>query len=222
MTNQDESVPLTIDMKLASRKIHNLANASVNLKLVVLLSDKLLYAKAIAGFFPVFKTLEENAKKSALHGELKYVQPLLPALERATALSHDLKHYLGCVCVVSSHAHLSNIPHPYCFVIPPPPPLHPVMLPSTLSRNKPPRLCKPMSHTCSHCMHVIPGCYWHMCGRSTVHSPVGVKPFARWWSKLFRKRRRGVLRCLTLASTRCGWGVGGVGGRVGGKQGSCK
>lgn len=95
---QHDAQPLTLEMKVASRKIHNLANASLNLKLVVLLSDKLLYARAIACFYSVFKTLEECTKSA--RGELKSVQKLLPTLARTAALTADLQHYLGCVAIL--------------------------------------------------------------------------------------------------------------------------
>ena len=81
-------------MKAGSKHIHSVANSMLNLKLLLLLSDPTLYARAISCFYPVFKALEEALAK-AKPAELRNIKELLPVLARTSAIETDLQHYLG-------------------------------------------------------------------------------------------------------------------------------
>jgi heme oxygenase len=49
---------LLIEMRKATRRSHNIANALILSKLVVVLTDKGLYARALSSFLPVYSKLE--------------------------------------------------------------------------------------------------------------------------------------------------------------------
>lgn len=92
---------LTLEMKAGSR-IHSVANSMLNLKLLVLLSDPTLYARAVSCFYPVFKALEDAIAK-AKPAELKHVKALMPVLARTAAIEADLQHYLGYAATKKQH-----------------------------------------------------------------------------------------------------------------------
>jgi heme oxygenase len=50
---------LLVEMRKATRRAHHIANALILSKLVVVLTDKQLYARALGSFYPVYTKLEE-------------------------------------------------------------------------------------------------------------------------------------------------------------------
>lgn len=50
---------LLLEMRKATRRAHHIANALILSKLVVVLTDKQLYARALSSFYPVYTKLEE-------------------------------------------------------------------------------------------------------------------------------------------------------------------
>lgn len=93
---KDDGPFLTLEMYAASKRLHTITTSMVNLKLLVLLSDTILYARAISCFYPVFKALEEALHK-AKPAELRTVKMLTPVLARTAAIETDLQHYFGYV-----------------------------------------------------------------------------------------------------------------------------
>jgi hypothetical protein len=58
MALDKEDYDLLIEMRKATRRSHNIANALILSKLVVVLTDKGLYARALSSFLPVYSKLE--------------------------------------------------------------------------------------------------------------------------------------------------------------------
>lgn len=54
-----ENYDLLLEMRKATKRHHNIANALILSKLVVVLTDKQLYARALSAFLPVYTKLEE-------------------------------------------------------------------------------------------------------------------------------------------------------------------
>ena len=55
---------LTDRLRSASKSAHSLSDALVNARLVVLFTDRILYARALACFYFVFKALEDALAKA--------------------------------------------------------------------------------------------------------------------------------------------------------------
>jgi hypothetical protein len=58
MMNMD--IPLSKQLRLSSRRIHNVSDALVNARLAALLTDRTLYGRAIANFYCIFDHLERH------------------------------------------------------------------------------------------------------------------------------------------------------------------
>lgn len=61
MVNDDYD--LLLEMRKATRRHHNIANALILSKLVVVLTDKQLYGRALSAFLPVYSKLEDLLSK---------------------------------------------------------------------------------------------------------------------------------------------------------------
>ncbi|GLC35332.1 hypothetical protein PLESTB_000576300 [Pleodorina starrii] len=94
-----EALTLSARMNKASKKIHNLSNSFVNAKLVALLTDRELYAKALSRFYVVFTALESALDKALKQGDPdvgKFKTLFCDAsMYRAAAFRTDLEHLLG-------------------------------------------------------------------------------------------------------------------------------
>lgn len=55
----EDKYDLLLEMRKATRRHHNIANALILSKLVVVLTDKQLYGRALSAFLPVYTKLEE-------------------------------------------------------------------------------------------------------------------------------------------------------------------
>ena len=53
-----DTAPLSTRLRKASRKIHTVSDSLVNIKLIALLTDRELYARALSRFYYVFTALE--------------------------------------------------------------------------------------------------------------------------------------------------------------------
>ncbi|KAL3670354.1 hypothetical protein V7S43_004664 [Phytophthora oleae] len=90
-----EATPLTEQMRAATREIHNVSDTLVNLKLVVALTDKQLYGRALMLFYYVYAQLESAIEKHKDHEAFKGLYESLPEIARADGISKDLRFYLG-------------------------------------------------------------------------------------------------------------------------------
>lgn len=92
----DGQYDLLLEMRKATRRQHHVANALVLAKLVVVLTDQKLYAKALASFLPVYSKLEQLMKE---HADVPGLQLVVSAAQsipsRAAAMEEDLQHLLG-------------------------------------------------------------------------------------------------------------------------------
>lgn len=91
----EASTSFTDEMRAASKRSHSLSDALVNARLVVLFTDRILYGRAIACFYFVFKALEEALTVAVkIQPDLKRFGELLPQLFRSEAFRVDLQFYL--------------------------------------------------------------------------------------------------------------------------------
>lgn len=90
-----EAPRLTERMRAATREIHNISDNLVNLKLVVALTDKQLYGRALMLFYYVYAQLESAIEKHKDHEAFKGLYESLPEIARADGIKKDLRFYLG-------------------------------------------------------------------------------------------------------------------------------
>eukprot|EP00882_Tetradesmus_deserticola_P005793 GHRQ01006098.1.p2 GENE.GHRQ01006098.1~~GHRQ01006098.1.p2 ORF type:complete len:258 (+),score=71.27 GHRQ01006098.1:1580-2353(+) len=96
MTGDTEEYDLLIEMRRATRRHHNIANALILSKLVVVLTDKGLYARALGSFLPVYSKLENLLQQHKDIPGLSTVVAVTSTIpERTAAMEQDLKHLLG-------------------------------------------------------------------------------------------------------------------------------
>ncbi|KAF6256065.1 hypothetical protein COO60DRAFT_1531211 [Scenedesmus sp. NREL 46B-D3] len=96
MARDKEDYDLLIEMRRATRRSHNIANALILSKLVVVLTDKGLYARALSTFLPVYSKLEallQQHKHVPGLATVVAVTSTIPA--RTAAMEQDLAHLLG-------------------------------------------------------------------------------------------------------------------------------
>jgi heme oxygenase len=87
---------LLLQMRRATRRAHNIANALILSKLVVVLTDRQLYAQALGSFLPVYQQLEREAQKHThLPGLGLVIAAAATIPSRAAAMQDDLAHLLG-------------------------------------------------------------------------------------------------------------------------------
>ena len=89
----DDTKTICQYFKEKTRKIHDESDRLVNLKLVVVLTDPVLYGKAINEFYYVYMTLESALEQCRDHPLIAPV--LMRDLFRAAAFEKDLAFYLG-------------------------------------------------------------------------------------------------------------------------------
>uniref|UniRef100_H3HB61 SAC3/GANP/THP3 conserved domain-containing protein n=1 Tax=Phytophthora ramorum TaxID=164328 RepID=H3HB61_PHYRM len=87
--------PLTEQMRAATREIHSVSDNLVNLKLVVALTDKELYGRALMLFYYVYAQLESSIKIHKEHEAFSGLYELLDEIARADKIAKDLRYYLG-------------------------------------------------------------------------------------------------------------------------------
>ncbi|GLD97076.1 hypothetical protein PINS_up005759 [Pythium insidiosum] len=95
MTSASETPLLTAEMRAVTRKSHDISNNLINLKLVVALTNKELYGRALLLFYYVFAQMETSLRAAKNDEALKGLQEILPDFERADAFAKDLAFYLG-------------------------------------------------------------------------------------------------------------------------------
>lgn len=95
MTKADGKVPLTEQMRKATRTAHKISDAVVLSKLVTVLTDKVVYAKAISSFYPIYKALETKVFKHRDLPQLAPVAAIYDKIQRTAAIESDLEYFLG-------------------------------------------------------------------------------------------------------------------------------
>ncbi|KAG3025640.1 hypothetical protein JG687_00013895 [Phytophthora cactorum] len=86
---------LTGQMRAATREIHNVSDNLVNLKLVVALTDKQLYGRALMLFYYVYAQLEAAIRDHKDHEAFRGLYEILNEIARADGIAKDLRFYLG-------------------------------------------------------------------------------------------------------------------------------
>ncbi|GIL42295.1 hypothetical protein Vafri_315 [Volvox africanus] len=94
-----DSETLSKRFNKAGKSIHNLSDSLVNAKLIALLTDKQLYAKALSRFYYVFASLERALDEALKNGD-KDVEIFKSffnegSIYRTTAFRADLENLLG-------------------------------------------------------------------------------------------------------------------------------
>lgn len=82
----------SVQLRKATKNIHDLSDALVNAKLGVTISDDSVWAEGLLVFYEVFKFLEKslNAHSDSLIGDL-----LIPEMARTEAFEEDLDFFFG-------------------------------------------------------------------------------------------------------------------------------
>mmetsp|Transcript_13921 Transcript_13921/g.37636 ORF Transcript_13921/g.37636 Transcript_13921/m.37636 type:complete len:262 (+) Transcript_13921:143-928(+) len=97
--NSEEDVPLTSYMRRGSSSLHDLSHSILNARLIVILSDRCLYARALRLFYDVHDHLEKLVNEQIAKGNIDFLpfKGVLcsDGLFRASRIKEDLKFYLG-------------------------------------------------------------------------------------------------------------------------------
>jgi len=91
---EDEVLLLTDRMRLRTKKIHDKSDKLVNLKLVMVLTSRELYAEAISLFWPIYNEIEVLLEKHRDHPQLGLYYPYLDILRRASKFERDIRFML--------------------------------------------------------------------------------------------------------------------------------
>jgi len=89
----DESKLLfSVQLRKATKNIHDVSDALVNAKLGVTISDDTVWAEGLLVFYEVFKSLEQSLRShsDSLIGDL-----LIPGMARTEAFEEDLEYFYG-------------------------------------------------------------------------------------------------------------------------------
>ena len=90
------TLPLTKEMRRATRTAHHAANALILAKLAFALNGgRATYARALASFHPVYEELERQLRLHASHPVLGGVATAALPLARTRAMEEDLAFLLG-------------------------------------------------------------------------------------------------------------------------------
>lgn len=75
----EQSMPFSVQLRQASRKTHSISDALVNSRLINLLVDQKLYARALGCFYYIFKCIENGLDLAARcdSSEFKYASSRL-------------------------------------------------------------------------------------------------------------------------------------------------
>lgn len=70
----EQTLPFSVQLRQASRKKHSISDALVNSRLINLLVDQKLYARALGCFYYIFKSIEDGFDLAAQcdSSEFKY------------------------------------------------------------------------------------------------------------------------------------------------------
>jgi len=91
--SDDEYPDFCTEMKYRTKKIHDVSNRLVNLKVAVVVTDVKLWAQVIAEFYYVFRTLEECFDRTD-HPLVRSVD-LSACIRRTEGFESDLEFFLG-------------------------------------------------------------------------------------------------------------------------------
>lgn len=92
---------LTERLRSASKSAHSLSDALVNARLVVLFTDRILYARALACFYFVFKALEDALDRAFDKGAGKHAALLFTlGQRRGEARSHVQPQERGMLLLI--------------------------------------------------------------------------------------------------------------------------
>ena len=86
---------LTERMRAGTKQVHDVSDRLVNLKLAFVLTDRRLYAEAIALFAPIYQKLEAAIARHKGHPQLRHLAPLLEDISRTPGFESDLHFHLG-------------------------------------------------------------------------------------------------------------------------------
>jgi hypothetical protein len=100
LAGRDRSFFLLDEMRAATRRSHNIANALILSKLVVVLTDKALYARALSTFLPVYSKLEALLRQHKdVRGLSRVVEVTSTIPARAAAMEQVMPDSSSCCCM---------------------------------------------------------------------------------------------------------------------------
>jgi len=83
------------ELREKSREIHDISDKLINLKLVVVLTDKKLWAEALAEFYVVYRAIEDAVFHWRDDPQLTQLLALVENASRREAFEKDLEFYMG-------------------------------------------------------------------------------------------------------------------------------
>ncbi|KAL7681637.1 putative hem oxygenase [Plasmopara halstedii] len=86
---------LTEQMRAATSEIHNISDNLINVKLVIALTDKQLYGRALMLFYFLYVQLEAVIRKHKDHEAFCGLNDILSKIATADGIAKDLRFYLG-------------------------------------------------------------------------------------------------------------------------------
>jgi hypothetical protein len=104
MARDKEEYDLLIEMRKATRRSHNIANALILSKLVVVLTDKGLYARALSSFLPVYSKLEALLQQHKNVPGLSTVVAVTSTIPARTAAMEQVNTAAASMLAVRSKA----------------------------------------------------------------------------------------------------------------------
>ncbi len=93
MADKEDFRTFCEELKVKTQAVHDQSDRTINLKLVVVLTDPKTWAKAVSEFYFVFQTLEQCLENHVDHPHLGRLQNR--ALHRTDQFEKDLEFYLG-------------------------------------------------------------------------------------------------------------------------------
>jgi len=96
------------ELREKSREIHDISDKLINVKLVVVLTDKKLWAQALGEFYVVYRAIEDAVLCWREDPQLTPLLDIVESASRRAAFERDLEFYMGndwrAVIKPSAHA----------------------------------------------------------------------------------------------------------------------
>jgi len=83
------------ELREKSREIHDVSDKLINIKLVVVLTDKTLWAQALGEFYVVYRAIEDAVLRWRDDPKLTPLLAIVENASRRAAFEKDLEFYMG-------------------------------------------------------------------------------------------------------------------------------
>jgi len=83
------------ELREKSREIHDVSDKLINVKLVVVLTNKKLWAQALGEFYVVYRAIEDAVLRWRDYPQLTPLLTIVENASRRSAFERDLEFYMG-------------------------------------------------------------------------------------------------------------------------------